>query len=130
MSPLSYVTSGLQLIAGLGILNVWLIRSNWKTNFRGGSATNLKEEFSTYGLPPFMFYFVGALKVLSALTLIVTVFLPFKDATIIAASALFVLMLGAISMHIKVRDPLTKSLPAISMATISFVIFSLNVLNY
>ena len=37
----------LQVFVGLGILNVWLIRANWSTGYRGGDAKNLKEEFAT-----------------------------------------------------------------------------------
>ena len=40
-----------QLIIALGILNVWLLRFNKATIYRGGSAKNMKEEFATYGLP-------------------------------------------------------------------------------
>ncbi|NNL48365.1 MAG: DoxX family protein, partial [Acidimicrobiia bacterium] len=40
-----------QLGAGLWILNVWLLRFNKETEYRGGSATNMREEFDEYGLP-------------------------------------------------------------------------------
>lgn len=35
----------LQLIVGLGILNVWLLRFNKKTSYRGAEASNMKAEF-------------------------------------------------------------------------------------
>jgi len=41
----------LNLIISLGIFNVWIIRYNQKTDWRGGFAKYLKEEFEVYGLP-------------------------------------------------------------------------------
>ena len=40
-----------QVIAALGIFNVWIIRFGKATNWRGGDAKNLKDEFQVYGLP-------------------------------------------------------------------------------
>ena len=51
----------LQLIAALGIFNVWLLRASKSTPYRGRDASNLKEEFFAYGLNNFTFYTVGAL---------------------------------------------------------------------
>ncbi len=53
----------LQIVLALGLLNVWLLRTGKATAYRGGAAKNLKEEFATYGLPPFMYYLVGGLKI-------------------------------------------------------------------
>ena len=53
----------LQIIVGLGLLNVWLIRAGSATDYRGGEATTLKEEFQAYGLPDGAFYLVGAMKI-------------------------------------------------------------------
>ena len=39
-----------QSIIALGLLNVWLIRYKRKTDFRGGGALTLKEEFAAYGM--------------------------------------------------------------------------------
>ena len=50
-------------MVGLGLLNVWLLRARTDTAYRGGTAHTLREEFSAYGLPGFMFYVVGALKI-------------------------------------------------------------------
>ena len=56
-----------QLIIGLGILNVWLLRFNKATAYRAGNAKNMKEEFSAYGLPLWFMWVVGGLKILFAL---------------------------------------------------------------
>ena len=69
MTPFA-VSTILQVIVGLGLLNVWLVRARTATAYRGGSAQSLKDEFATYGLPDWTFYAVGALKVGSAVLLI------------------------------------------------------------
>jgi uncharacterized membrane protein YphA (DoxX/SURF4 family) len=92
--------------------------SIWKkTGYRGGSSGNLKEEFSSYGLPPWTVYFIGFLKVSSALALIAGIWLP----VVVFPAALLVsfLMLGALAMHFKIRDPLKKSAPAFVMLLLS-----------
>ena len=37
--------------SALWILNVWFNRFNKDTGYRGGNATNMREEFEEYGLP-------------------------------------------------------------------------------
>lgn len=113
----------LQVLIALGIFNVWLVRSNKQTKYRGGNASNMKEEFEVYGLPEWFMHFVGFLKITSALLLIVGIFMHF----IVPYIALLMagLMVGAISMHIKVKDPLIKTIPAILMFIMSFSLFAI-----
>lgn len=109
-----------QVIIGLGILNVWFLRSGKKTRYRGKEATNLKEEFAAYGLPFWVFVLVGILKVGAALTLLVGIIRP--EVVRPAASVMAVLMLGAITMHLRVGDPPGKSLPAAALLVLSLVL--------
>ncbi len=103
----------LQIVLALGLLNVWLLRTGKATAYRGGAAKNLKDEFATYGLPPFMYFLVGGLKIGCALALLAGLWIP---ATVVpAAGLLAVLMLGALLMHIKVKDQISKSIPATAM---------------
>lgn len=113
----------LQIIVGLGLLNVWLVRRSSSTSYRGGSARTLQEEFATYGLPGFAFYVVGALKIGAAVILLAGVWmaLPVREAAGLVAA----LMLGAIVMHLKVGDPVVKSLPAAAMLAMSAAIVAL-----
>ena len=106
----SAVSVILQVIAGLGLINVWLVRPRSATAFRGGSSQTLREEFAAYGLPDWCFYAVGAAKIVSAVMLIVGIWVPrlVLPATLVVA----VLMVGALAMHAKVKDPLTKSVSA------------------
>jgi uncharacterized membrane protein YphA (DoxX/SURF4 family) len=112
-----------QIIVGLGLINVWLLRFNKVTAFRGGSAKSMKEEFQVYGLPPAMLYIVGTAKVVSAFLLLIGLWFPILTAP--AAAVVSVLMIGAIFMHIRVQDPLLKSLPAISVLVLSLCILFL-----
>jgi uncharacterized membrane protein YphA (DoxX/SURF4 family) len=114
------ITIFLQLIVAFGLLNVWLIRTNQKTPYRGATSSSLKDEFITYGLPLWSFYVVGFIKITSAFLLLLGLWIPFLVFP--AALVVSVMMLGAIAMHIKVKDPLQKSLPAIIMLFLSIVI--------
>ena len=103
----------LQVIMAGGLLNVWLLRFNKHTPFRGGSSKSIIEEFASYGLPSWFSYLIGALKISSALLLIAGIWVPqlVLPVSILVSS----LMIGAILMHLKIRDPLIKSLPALLM---------------
>jgi len=114
----------LQIVVALGLLNVWLIRRENPTAYRGGDAQSLQQEFAAYGLPDLLFYIVGGLKVLAALALLAGIWLP---AVIVpAAGVIVVLMLGAIAMHIKVGDPPMKSVPASLVLLMSAIIVYVN----
>ena len=102
-----------QVVIAAGLLNVWLLRSSKSTPYRGGAAQSMREEFAVYNLPAFMMYLVGALKVIIALTMIAGIWLQPLIAP--SAALLVLLMLGAFSMHIKVKDPLAKSIPSVLM---------------
>ncbi len=107
------VRIALQLIVALGILNVWILRAGRKTPYRGGDACTIREEFGTYGLPSWIMYLVGVLKVGLALTLLVAIWIPGLARP--AAIVMGVLMLGAFVMHLKVQDPIQKALPSIAV---------------
>jgi hypothetical protein len=108
-----YFLIALQLIVAVGILNVWLLRSRRATPYRGGDAKNLREEFAAYGLPFWFMCLIGALKVGLALALIVAIWVhPLARP---AAIGLGLLMLAAFVMHLKLKDPIEKSLPAIGV---------------
>jgi uncharacterized membrane protein HdeD (DUF308 family) len=113
----------LQVVVGLVILNVWLVRANWSTGYRGGNAKSLKEEFSTYGLPVWFFYMTGVLKVSCALALLAGVWFPFL--VLPGALGLAVLMAGAFMMHVKVKDPFQKAWPSLLMLALALLIAAL-----
>lgn len=110
---MGYITIFLQLFVAFGLLNVWLIRKNQQTPYRGSNGSSLKNEFTAYGLPLWSFYVIGFIKISSAFLLLLGLWKPF----LVFPTALVVsfLMVGAVCMHIKIRDPLKKFLPALIM---------------
>jgi len=110
----------IQIVIALSIFNVWILRYNKKTKYRGGSARNIREEFEAYGLPFWFMVVIGSLKVFLATLLIVGIWIPILTKP--AAGILAILMLGAITMHIKVKDPIQKALPAVTMFFLSALV--------
>ncbi len=123
MPELSLLTL-LQVAVALGLWNVWLLRRSRETSYRGGTARTLREEFAAYGLPAWFFHLVGALKIGSGLALLVGLWLP--SVTLVAASIVALLMLGALGMHARVHDPMTKSVPALAMLLMSVSILGVS----
>jgi hypothetical protein len=113
----------LQVLIAFGLINVWLVRFKKATKYRGGGAQNMKEEFSAYGLPAWFVYVVGFLKMSIALVMLFVLFMPYYMTSIglSALGVLVILMLGAITMHIKIKDSLTKTLPAIGMLSMAIL---------
>lgn len=111
-----------QVIVGCGLLNVWLLRFNKSTAYRGGTAANMLEEFAAYGLPAWSCYLVGFLKVASAFALLAGLLYP--AIVLPGAVVIALLMAGAVAMHVKVGDPFKKSLPALSVLILSAIIIA------
>lgn len=107
----------LQIVLALGLINVWVFRRNRPTAFRPDGAANIREEFRRYGLPEWAWKAVGASKVSIALLLLVGIFVP--AIAPVAAGALVILMIGAVGAHLRVGDPLVKSVPALLMLLMS-----------
>lgn len=103
----------LKVVVSLGILNVWLLRRDRATAFRGRDATTMREEFAVYGLGYRMYCVVGLLKVALAVALLASIFWPVLEQP--AAMGMALLMLVAFVMHQKVRDPLVKALPSLAV---------------
>lgn len=114
---MKYIGRIAQVGAAGWILNVWFNRFDKDTGYRGGGATNMKEEFEEYGFSENQMYAVGATKVGLALTLLVGLFVP--KVVRPAGIGLAAFMAGALGMHAKVGDPLKRSVPALSVLTLS-----------
>ena len=116
----------LNLIIAFTLLNVWLIRRNKQTMYRGGDANSMSEEFSTYGLPKWFMYVIGSLKVIIAFLLIIGIWI--SKLNMYSYILLALLMFGAIIMHLKVKDKIIKSVPAISLLTLLLLLIIINFL--
>jgi hypothetical protein len=80
----------------------------------------MKEEFQVYGLPEGFVWVIGFLKLLLAVLLIAGIWFPVVIRP--AAIGMAVLMLGAVAMHVKVKDPPRKSLPAFTLLVLSVLV--------
>jgi hypothetical protein len=110
----------ISIIITLGIFNVWIFRFNKPSQFRAGNAKNMNEEFSIYGLSGSFMKFIRFIKITLSLLLITGIWIPV--VTRFAAIGMAILMIGAIFMHFRVKDPLIKSLPAFTLLVLSLVL--------
>ncbi|MGB1020351.1 MAG: DoxX family protein [Flavobacteriaceae bacterium] len=118
---MKYLRIVLKGVVSLTILNVWIVRVNKKSIYRGGDSTDLITEFASYGLSVNTMYVIGIIKVVAALFLLISIFnkkLEFIPLVTIAA-----LMIGAIYFHFSIDDTLIKSMPAALMLTFSLAIY-------
>lgn len=114
-----YVVYTFQIIIAVVLVNVWLVRFHKPTKYRGGGAGNMADEFAAYGLPKWFMYLVGAGKIFIAALMIIGFWVPM---VVYPASALLaLLMIGAVAMHIKVRDPFIRAVPALLMLVMAVV---------
>lgn len=113
----------LQFAIGLGIFNVWIVRFNRKSKYRGNNAANMQKEFEAYGLPTPVMYLVGGLKLIFAIGLMAGVY--FEELVRPSAIGIAVLMMGAILMHIRIQDEPIKSFPAFLLMAFSLLILFL-----
>jgi hypothetical protein len=107
----------IQLIIALGIFNVWIFRINKPTKYRGGNAENMESEFKAYGFSNLIMKIIGFSKLSLAFLLILGIWFP--NLIDISAILMGFLMIGAIGVHFKIKDPLIKSLPAFIMLILS-----------
>lgn len=117
---MEWIKIAIQVIIAVSIFNVWIIRFGKPTSWRGSTAKSMKEEFEAYGLPLWFMKLIGFLKLALASLLIAGIFAPVLIKP--AAIGMAVLMLGAITMHIKVKDPVIKSFPAFSFLVLSLIL--------
>ena len=109
-----------QLIIALSVIRVWTMNFNKPSRWRGGGANSMKEEFIAYGLPSWLMYLVGTLKVAFSIGLIAGLWIP--EVVKFSASGIAIMMFFAIVMHVKIKDPLSKSIPAITFLILSVLI--------
>ena len=114
------VVQALQVVIAIAVAVVWLVRPNTPSPFRGGSATTIREEFAVYGLPDWSVGAVRAAKLACAALLLLGLAVP--SLTPIGAFGMAAFMVGAVAMHVKVRDPLMKSLPAGALLLLSLYV--------
>ena len=121
---MSEIVVCLQIIVALIILNVWFVRANKKTKFRGTTSRTLSEEFENYGLSKRAFLITRIIKPTLAITMLVAIYFPILAKP--SAAAMSVFMIGAVYMHFRVKDEIIKYLPALSILCGCITIFVLS----
>ena len=114
-----------QLLIAFGIYSVWLLRINQPTHWRGGTARTMEEEFHVYGLSTNVMRVVRVLKLLAATCLVAGLWDP--PLALAGGVGMAALMFAAVAMHVKVGDPLRKSIPAASLFLLSLFVVAVHV---
>ncbi len=117
---MEYLIIVLKLIVSLSIFNVWLLRKGQSSQWRGGGASSLEEEFANYGLSKTTMILVGIVKCTLALGLLLSI--VYAELELYSALGIVIMMAIAIAMHIKIGDPIKKSFPALLFLILSGII--------
>ncbi len=96
------------IIAGV-LLNVWIFRYE-----------QMRGEFQLYRLPDWLRVFTCFSKVTIAILLMIGLW--YQDLTLVATQLLMVFMACAILAHMRVRNPVAKAVPAISVFLLCIMI--------
>ncbi len=100
------------LVAG-SVFFVWVVRY-----------ANAVEEFKQYGLPDWLRDLVGILKMAFALLLLIGVERP--QFAVVGGVGIAVLMLAAFLTHLRVKNPVVKMLPCLSLLLLATLIAWIN----
>lgn len=73
-----------------------------------------------YGLSKTLLYLIGFLKVSLAILLLVSI--KYEALTLIGSIGLAILLLGSVIMHLKVKDELFRSFPALIFIILNLII--------
>ena len=99
----------LQIITATSILFVWVVRYK-----------NIIKEFKQYNLPSWLRDVVGISKISFAIMLLIGIF--DERFKMIGAGGLSMLMIAALITHLRVKNPIYKALPAITLLSISILL--------
>ena len=112
----------LQLIIGVSIMFIWIVRTTTASAYRVGGARTLSQEFAEAGFTEWVYQVMRILKPIFAFLLVIGIvyepfFIPCMTFTTLA-------MIGAVYTHVKVRDNIKKMIPAITLLTFCFIVFT------
>ena len=109
-----------QIFLAAAMFDVWWLRYHTPGIFRGGDSKTMEEEFRVYGLPDWFRNLVRVLKLGAGGLMLVGLWSA--PIAFFAGVGLAILMGGAVSMHIKVRDPLYKTIPSFSFLLLCLLV--------
>lgn len=103
----------LQALVAASIFFVWAVRY-----------ANIVEEFRQYGLPTWLRDLVGIVKTTCAVLLLVGISRP--DMAVLGALGIAALMLAAVATHLRVKNPVGRMLPALTLLLLCLAIGWMN----
>ena len=107
------LTIALQALVAASLFFVWVVRYG-----------NIIEEFKQYGLPDWLRDLVGILKMTFALMLLIGI--ERKPFAVAGGIGIALLMAAAILTHLRIKNPVFKMLPALTLLVLSLVIAWIN----
>lgn len=107
------LTISLQAFVAASVLFVWVVRY-----------ANTVEEFKQYGLPDWLRDFVGILKMTFSLMLLIGI--ERGLFAVMGGIGIAILMAAAFVVHLRVKNPLLKTLPCLTLLLLSAVIAWIN----
>ena len=100
-----------KVLLSVSLFYVWVVRYE-----------NIKKEFIDYKLPSWLRDLVGILK----LSFSIMIISNDKNLVWIGSMGIIVLMIGALATHFKVKNPLQKMIPAITLSILCLLIIYFN----
>ena len=112
----------LQLVIGVSIMVIWILRTTVSSAYRVGDAQTLSEEFTEAGFTEGVYQVMRILKPIFAFLLVIGIvyepfFIPCMSFTTLA-------MIGAVYAHVKVKDEMKKMIPAVTLLIFCFIVFT------
>lgn len=101
-----------------GLLTLAFVMAGWTKV--SGSEVQRKAFMESYRYPVGLMYFVGAMEILGGLGLLAGYWAPILAA--LAAAGLGVIMIGAVSTHVRIRDTANHTLPALVLLVLTLVV--------
>ena len=103
----------LQALVAAAVFFVWVVRY-----------ANIIQEFKQYGLPDWVRDLVGVLKMTFALLLLIGIERP--QFAVVGGVGIALLMLAAFITHLRVKNPVLKMLPCLSLLVLAALIAWIN----
>ena len=107
------LTISLQALVAASVFFVWVVRY-----------ANIIQEFKQYGLPDWLRDLVGILKMTFSLMLLIGI--ERKPFAVAGGIGITVLMEAAFVTHLRVKNPVFKMLPSLTLLIFSMVIVWIN----
>lgn len=107
------LTMVLQALVATSIIFVWVVRYD-----------NIIQEFKQYGLPDWLRDLVGILKLTFALLLLLGI--QRAPLAIIGGLGIAALMCCAFVTHLRIKNPMFKTLPSLTLLLLSLIIAVIN----